>query len=293
MYLFFGCCKFAPSDDDTWLIIAKTRLLTIPDESEFEEIKVSDVVIGDPLPVPEPTMAVEGAEELEVVGGNEDETEGETEGETLSLELLELKDRAKKLSEDLERLNSAMTAVGSGDGDGGDDDDGDEELEEMLIKRISSSSEIDFDDDQKEEEKICNSDLCEIPELSKDDVKAKTKLPPVRQTPLFPDLSLEGEKLARMRSGPSNRGYYWHMPFRHEVSRKRPICMIWQCTVSDAIFTPFSSRQFYLKNAASTATGNRRRERYRRRAQKNAIVKLFAKAASNIPYTGKPGGNFL
>ena len=97
-----------------------------------------------------------------------------------------------------------------------------ESLKDTASDSIDAVDEITDETDVKEPDgaKTNSNDADETDELTAEEAlgklrQFKTKRSEGRILPLFPDLSIEGEKLSRARSNGSY--HYWQFPFRHQL----------------------------------------------------------------------------
>lgn len=145
-----------------------------------------------------------------------------------SVELKDLRERADRLSEELQTLQETSENV-----DITDESDNTDDINEV-IKRYSIENTEDYNDDgslneqdlelvskiigdpevnERLEQKLQKRDNMELQKAIDDALDMiknfKPKRPVVEQ-PIYPDLNLKGEKFFRSRRG----GTYWQMPFR-------------------------------------------------------------------------------
>ena len=95
-----------------------------------------------------------------------------------------------------------------------------ESLNDTASYSIDAVDEITDDVKEPDDAKTNSNDIEEIDELTAEEAleklrRLKSKRSEGRILPMFPDLSIEGEKLSRARSNGSY--HYWQFPFRHQL----------------------------------------------------------------------------
>ena len=95
-----------------------------------------------------------------------------------------------------------------------------ESLKDTASDSIDAVDEITDDVKEPDDAKTNSNDIEEIDELTAEEAleklrRLKSKRSEGRILPMFPDLSIEGEKLSRARSNGSY--HYWQFPFRHQL----------------------------------------------------------------------------
>ena len=95
-----------------------------------------------------------------------------------------------------------------------------ESLKDTASDSINAVDEITDDVKEPDDAKTNSNDIEEIDELTAEEAleklrRLKSKRSEGRILPMFPDLSIEGEKLSRARSNGSY--HYWQFPFRHQL----------------------------------------------------------------------------